>query len=139
MAILKKLKKGLKKAAKVAIPVGAALLAAKAFKNRGTDTGLTDGKFLASGAAGGASLAKQDRMAKAIKAMTSNDAYSDDTKPSNLGTMRSTPRKRNMYSPNDFGLGPYDGAKKGGSAGKDFGKKKKSMGKALRGGGKVMR
>ena len=139
MAILKKLKKGLKKAAKVAIPVGAALLAAKAFKNRGTDTGLTDGKFLASGAAGGASLAKQDRQAKAIRAMTSNDAYSDDTKPSNLGTMRSTPRKRNMYSPNDFGLGPYDGAKKGGSAGKDFGKKKKSMGKALRGGGKVIR
>ena len=139
MAILKKLKRGLKKAAKVAIPVGAALLAARAFKNRGTDTGLTDGKFLASGAAGGASLAKQDRMAKAIKAMTSNDAYSDDTKPSNLGTMRSTPRKRNMYSPNDFGLGPYDGAKKGGSAGKDFGKKKKSMGKALRGGGKVIR
>ena len=141
MGILKKLKRGLKKAAKVAVPVGAALLAAKAFKNRGTDTGLTDGKFLASGAAGGASLAKQDRMAKAIKAMTSNDAYSDDTKPSNLGTMRSTPRKRNMYSPNDFGLGPYDGAKKGGSAGKDFGKKSKpkSMGKALRGGGKVIR
>jgi len=139
MAILKKLKKGLKKAAKVAIPVGAALLAARAFKNKGTDTGLTDGKFLASGAAGGASLAKQDRMAKAVKAMTSNNAYSDDTKPSNLGTMRSTPRKRNMYSGDDFGLGPYDGAKKGGSAGKDFGKKKKSMGKALRGGGKVIR
>jgi len=32
MAILKKLKKGLKKAAKVAIPVGAALLAAKGIK-----------------------------------------------------------------------------------------------------------
>ena len=32
MAILKKLKRGLKKAAKVAIPVGAALLAAKALK-----------------------------------------------------------------------------------------------------------
>ena len=148
MAILKKLKRGLKKAAKVAIPVGAALLAARALKRRNTDTGLSgtsdyspnkeDG-FLASAAAGGASLAKQDRQAKAIKAMTSNDAYSDDTKPSNLGTMRSTPRKRNMYSPNDFGLGPYDGAKKGGSAGKDFGKKKKSIGKALRGGGKVMR
>ena len=134
MAILKKLKKGLKKAAKVAIPVGAALLAAKAFKNRGTDTGLTDGKFLASGAAGGASLAKQDRMAKAIKAMTSNDAYSDDTKPSNLGTMRSTPRKRNMYSPGD-GLDSY--MAKGGRAGKKS--KPKSMGKALRGGGKVMR
>jgi hypothetical protein len=134
MGILKKLKKGLKKAAKVAVPVGAALLAAKALKGRGTDTGLTDGKFLASGAAGGASLAKQDRMAKAIKAMTSNDAYSDDTKPSNLGTMRSTPRKRNMYSPGD-GLDSY--MAKGGRAGKKS--KPKSIGKALRGGGKVMR
>ena len=134
MGILKKLKKGLKKVAKVAVPVGAALLAAKALKGRGTDTGLTDGKFLASGAAGGASLAKQDRMAKAIKAMTSNDAYSDDTKPSNLGTMRSTPRKRNMYSPGD-GLDSY--MAKGGRAGKKS--KPKSMGKALRGGGKVMR
>ena len=134
MGILKKLKKGLKKAAKVAVPVGAALLAAKALKGRGTDTGLTDGKFLASGAAGGASLAKQDRMAKAIKAMTSNDAYSDDTKPSNLGTMRSTPRKRNMYSPGD-GLDSY--MAKGGRAVKKS--KPKSIGKALRGGGKVMR
>ena len=136
MAILKKLKKGLKKAAKVAIPVGAALLAARAFKNRGTDTGLTDGKFLASGAAGGASLAKQDRMAKAIKAMTSNDAYSDDTKPSNLGTMRSTPRKRNMYSPGD-GLDSY--MAKGGRAGLKGGGKVKGCGKALRGFGKAMK
>jgi hypothetical protein len=129
MGILKKLKKGLKKAAKVAVPVGAALLAAKALKGRGTDTGLTDGKFLASGAAGGASLAKQDRMAKAIKAMTSNDAYSDDTKPSNLGTMRSTPRKRNMYSPGD-GLDSY--MAKGGRAGL------KGGGKAVRGVSKIL-
>jgi hypothetical protein len=134
MGILKKIKRGLKKVAKPALGIGAALLAAKALKGRGTDTGLTDGKFLASGAAGGASLAKQDRMAKAIKAMTSNDAYSDDTKPSNLGTMRSTPRKRNMYSPGD-GLDSY--MAKGGRAGKKS--KPKSMGKALRGGGKVMR
>ena len=34
MAILKKLKKGLKKAAKFAVPVGAALLAAKGMKKR---------------------------------------------------------------------------------------------------------
>ena len=136
MGILKKLKKGLKKAAKVAVPVGAALLAAKALKGRGTDTGLTDGKFLASGAAGGASLAKQDRMAKAIKAMTSNDAYSDDTKPSNLGTMRSTPRKRNMYSPGD-GLDSY--MAKGGRAGLKGGGKVKGCGKALRGFGKAMK
>ena len=148
MAILKKLKKGLKKAAKVAIPVGAALLAARALKRRNTDTGLSatsdyspnkDDGFLASGAAGGASLAKQDRRAKAIQAMTSNDAYSDDTKPSNLGTMRSTPRKRNMYSPNNFGLGPYDGAKDGGRIGKKSGGKVRGCGIAKRGLGRAMK
>ena len=131
MAILKKLKKGLKKAAKVAIPVGAAFLAAKAMKNKKdkADLGSTeDGK-------GGI-----DTILKAKQAMTSNDAYNDDTMPGNLSkNMGMKPKRRNMYSPNDFGLGPYDGAKKGGSAGKDFGKKKKSMGKALRGGGRVMR
>ena len=129
MAILKK---GLKKAAKVAIPVGAALLAARAFKNKGTDTGLTDGKFLASGAAGGASLAKQDRMAKAIKAMTSNKAYNDDTMPA-TGNMYGdgNPKNRNV----SYAL------KSGGRAGyKSGGKSKpKSIGKALRGGGKVIR
>ena len=50
-------------------------------------------------------------------------------------------RTRNMYSPNDFGLGPYDGAKKGGRAGKDFGtrgvgKAKKGFGRAMKKGGK---
>ena len=132
MGILKKIKKGLKKVAKPAALVGAALLAAKALKRRNTDTGLSgtsdyspnkDDGFLASAAAGGASLAKQDRQAKAIKAMTSNDAYSDDTKPSNLGTMRSTPKKRNMYSSGD-GLDSY--MAKGGRAG-------------LKGGGKAVR
>jgi len=136
--MLKKLKKGLKKAAKFAIPVGAALLAARALKRRNTDTGLSgtsdyspnkDDGFLASAAAGGASLAKQDRQAKAIRAMTSNDAYSDDTKPSNLGTMRST---RKQFMP-----GVVDYMAKGGRAGKKS--KPKSMGKALRGGGKVIR
>ena len=133
MAILKKLKKGLKKAAKVAIPVGAALLAAKAFKNRGTDTGLTDGKFLASGAAGGASLAKQDRMAKAVKAMTSNDAYNDDTMPMNLSKTAGKTGSRKIPQI-AYGQQMY---KSGGRAGKKS--KPKSMGKALRGGGKVMR
>ena len=133
MAILKKLKKGLKKAAKVAIPVGAALLAAKAFKNRGTDTGLTDGKFLASGAAGGASLAKQDRMAKAVKAMTSNDAYNDDTMPMNLSKTAGKTGSRKIPQI-AYGQQMY---KSGGSAGKKS--KPKSIGKALRGGGKVMR
>ena len=147
MAILKKLKKGLQKAAKVAIPVGAALLAARALKRRNTDTGLSgtsdyspnkDDGFLASAAAGGPSLAKQARQATAIRAMKSNTAYSDDTKPSNLGTMRSTPRKRNMYSPNDFGLGPF-AAKDGGRAKHKSGGKVKGCGIAKRGLGRAMK
>ena len=145
MGILKKIKKGLKKVAKPAALVGAALLAAKALKRRNTDTGLSgtsdyspnkDDGFLASAAAGGASLAKQDRQAKAIKAMTSNDAYSDDTKPSNLGTMRSTPKKRNMYSPGD-GLDSY--MAKGGRAGLKGGGKVKGCGIAKRGLGRAMK
>ena len=119
MGILKKIKKGLKKVAKPAAAIGAAYLASKALKNKGTDS----------------------TTASAIKAMTSNDAYSDDTMPGNLSkNMGMKPKKRNMYSPNDFGLGPYDGAKDGGRIGKKSGGSvKKSMGKALRGGGKVMR
>ena len=132
MGILKKLKKGLKNTAKVAVPVGAALLAAKALKGRGTDTGLTDGKFLASGAAGGASLAKQDRMAKAVKAMTSNDAYSDDTMPSNLSRNMGIKRK-------EFMPGIVDYKAKGGRAGLKGGGKVKGCGKALRGFGKAMK
>jgi hypothetical protein len=150
MAILKKLKKGLKKAAKVAIPVGAALLAARALKRRNTDTGLSgtsdyspnkDDGFLASGAAGGASLAKQDRQAKAIKAMTSNDAYSDDTKPSNLGTMRS--RRGTVLGKlgiNRFDDGNmYQGAKDGGRIGKKSGGKVRGCGIAKRGLGRAMK
>ena len=145
MAILKKLKKGLKKAAKVAIPVGAALLAARALKRRNTDTGLSgtsdyspnkDDGFLASGAAGGASLAKQDRQAKAIRAMTSNDAYSDDTKPANLGNMRSTPRKRNMYPQIAYG---QQFMAKGGRAKHKSGGKVRGCGIAKRGLGRAMK
>ena len=72
MAILKKLKKGLKKAAKVAIPVGAALLAARAMKNKKLLGATEDGK-------GGI-----DTTRRALQAMTSNDAYSDDTMPAML-------------------------------------------------------
>jgi len=146
MAILKKLKKGLKKAAKVAIPVGAALLAARALKRRKTDTGLSgtsdyspnkDDGFLASGAAGGASLAKQDRQAKAIKAMTSNDAYSDDTMPSNLSKSMGRRRDSILASPVINKITDYYGEslKKGGRVGKKS--KPKSGGKALRGYGRA--
>ena len=148
--ILKKLRKGLGKAAKVAIPVGAALLAARALKRRKTDTGLSgeaeysespDSGFLASGAAGGATLAKQDRMAKAIKAMTSNNAYSDDTKPSNLGTMRS--RRGTVLGKlgiNRFDDGNmYQPAKNGGRIGKKSGGRVKGCGIAKRGLGRAMK
>ena len=133
MGILKKIKKGLKKVAKPALGIGAALLAARALKGKGIDSGLSAGKkFLASGAAGSASLAKQDRMAKAIKAMTSNKAYNDDTMPA-TGNMYGdgNPKNRNV----SYAL------KSGGRAGyKSGGKSKpKSIGKALRGGGKVIR
>ena len=67
-----------------------------------------------------------------------------DAMPGNLSSdmgMGMKRRTRNMYSPNDFGLGPYDGAKKGGRAGKDFGKRgvgkaKRGFGRALKGGKK---
>ena len=129
MGILKKIKKTLKKVAKPALGIGAALLAAKAMKNKADLAGTEDGK-------GGI-----DTTRRALQAMTSNDAYNDDTMPGNLSrNMGMKPKKRNMYSPNDFGLGPYDGAKDGGRIGKKSGGSvKKSMGKALRGGGKVMR
>ena len=126
-----KIKKLLKKVGKAALIGGAGYMAAKGLSNA------KNKKLLGETEDGKGGI---DTILKAKQAMTSNNAYSDDTKPSNLGTMRSTPRKRNMYSPNDFGLGPYDGAKNGGRIGKKSGGSvKKSMGKALRGGGKVMR
>ena len=130
---MSKIKKLLKKVGKAALIGGGAYLAAKGLGGKKTDSGLSAGKkFLASGAAGSASLAKQDRMAKAIKAMTSNKAYNDDTMPA-TGNMYGdgNPKNRNV----SYAL------KSGGRAGyKSGGKSKpKSIGKALRGGGKVMR
>ena len=118
MGILKKLKKGLKKVAKPALGIGAALLAAKAMKNKADLAGTEDGK-------GGI-----DTTRRALQAMTSNDAYNDDTMPGNLS--RNMGQKRKQFMP---GIVNY--MAKGGSAGKKT--KPKSIGKALRGGGKVMR
>ena len=118
----KKLKKLLKTVGKVggAIMLGKALMGGRK---------KSDG-FLSSGAAGGARLPKGDRNAMAIKAMTSNDAYNDDTMPGNLS--RDMGQKRKQFMP-----GIVDYMSKGGRAGKKS--KPKSIGKALRGGGKVMR
>ena len=136
---MSKLKKLVKKLGKGALIGGGAYALSKGLRRK-TDTGLTDGKFLTSGAAGGARLAKQDRLAKAIKAMTTNDAYSDDTMPGML--TKDMGRKRRgsiLANPEINRMTDYYGEslKKGGRAGKKS--KPKSIGKALRGGGKVMR
>ena len=65
------LKKKLKKVGKAAAIAGAAYLASKAMA----------GKFLSSGAAGGARLPKGDSMARAKKLLTSNSAYKGVTVP----------------------------------------------------------
>ena len=125
MGILKKIKKGLKKVAKPALGIGAALLAARALKGKGMDTGLTDGKFLMSGAAGGA------RLPKAFSKANMRDiAGSGDVMTGNLSSDMG--QKRKQFMP-----GVVDYMSKGGRAGKKS--KPKSIGKALRGGGKVMR
>ena len=126
MGILKKIKKGLKKVAKPALGIGAALLAARALKGKGIDSGLSAGKkFLMSGAAGGARLPKPFR-----RATMKDIAGSGDVMPGNLsGDMG---QKRKQFMP-----GIVDYMSKGGRAGKKS--KPKSIGKALRGGGKVMR
>ena len=120
MAILKKLKKGLKKAAKVAIPVGAALLAARAMKNKKLLGATEDGK-------GGI-----DTTRRALQAMTSNDAYNDDTMPGNLS--RDMGMKRKQFMP-----GIVDYMAKGGRAGHKSGGKVKGCGIAKRGLGRAMK
>ena len=120
MAILKKLKKGLKKAAKVAIPVGAALLAARGMRNKGLLGATEDGK-------GGI-----DTTRRALQAMTSNDAYNDDTMPGNLS--RDMGIKRKQFMP-----GVVDYMAKGGRAGHKSGGKVKGCGIAKRGLGRAMK
>ena len=120
MAILKKLKKGLKKAAKFAIPVGAALLAAKGIKNKKLLGATEDGK-------GGI-----DTTRRALQAMTSNDAYNDDTMPGNLS--RDMGMKRKQFMP-----GIVDYMAKGGRAGHKSGGKVKGCGIAKRGLGRAMK
>ena len=126
MGILKKIKKGLKKVAKPALGIGAALLAARALKGKGIDSGLSAGKkFLMSGAAGGA------RLPKAFSRANMRDiAGSGDVMPGNLSSDMG--QKRKQFMP-----GVVDYMAKGGRAGKKS--KPKSIGKALRGGGKVIR
>ena len=120
----KKKKSKLKKFLKGAALAGAAALGAKALMgNKGT--GLTTGKFLFSPAAGGARY--NNPRAKALKAMTSNAAYSDQSMPGNLSANMGMNRK-------EFMPGIQDYYKKGGRVG--CGIAKKGFGRALKKGGK---
>ena len=120
----KKKKSRLKKFLKGAALAGAAALGAKALMgNKGT--GLTTGKFLFSPAAGGARY--NNPRAKALKAMTSNAAYSDQSMPGNLSANMGMNRK-------EFMPGIQDYYKKGGRVG--CGIAKKGFGRALKKGGK---
>ena len=126
MAILKKLKKGLKKAAKFAIPVGAALLAAKGMKNKKLLGATEDGK-------GGI-----DTTRRALQAMTSNDAYSDDTMPAMLSkNMGIRGRDSILAKPGINRIVDY--MAKGGRAGHKSGGKVRGCGIAKRGLGRAMK
>ena len=126
MAILKKLKKGLKKAAKVAIPVGAALLAARAMKNKKLLGATEDGK-------GGI-----DTTRRALQAMTSNDAYNDDTMPGMLSrNMGMKGRDSILAKPGINRIVDY--MAKGGRAGHKSGGKVRGCGIAKRGLGRAMK
>ena len=127
-----KIKKLLKKVGKAALVGGLGYAAMKGLGGKKTDSGLSKGKkFLMSGAAGGARLPKPFS-----RANMRDIAGSGDVMPGNLSKSAGAtgPKKKNMYSPGD-GLDSY--MAKGGRAVKKS--KPKSIGKALRGGGKVMR
>ena len=119
-----KIKKALKKIGKAALIGGAGYLAMKGLGKKKSDG------FLSSGAAGGARLPKGDRSARAIRAMTSNDAYNDDTMPGNLS--RDMGQKRKQFMPG-ISENMYDAtAAKGGRI-----VKTKGGGKAVRGLGRA--
>jgi hypothetical protein len=140
----KKKKSKLKKFLKGAALAGAAALGAKALMG---NKGMSD-KFLASGAAGGARLPKGDAFARARKLMTSNPAYGNEGYTDEI--RRRQPLGSRSTNPTEFLIGVGSdpiypgiqaGAKKGGRAGKDFGKRgvgkaKRGFGRALKGGKK---
>ena len=114
-----KLKRFLKKAA----PLLAAGLGAVALGRRGRNLGV-------SGA---------DKRAFTTDRAYTGGGYDDPIMTGGVGVKFN---RRNMYSPNDFGLGPYDGAKDGGRIGAKKGGRvgcgvaKKGFGKALKKGRK---
>ena len=73
-----------------------------------------------------------DTTSRALRAMTSNDAYNDDTMPGNLS--RNMGQKRKQFMP-----GIVDYMAKGGRAGHKSGGKVKGCGIAKRGLGRAMK
>ena len=146
MAILKKLKKGLKKAAKVAIPVGAAFLAAKAMKDRKAKKELGDTETTSRM---GSEFTKSTKptiaqVSNTPKKKATPKVYQDDIMKGGSGTKyvdkyEGTPLRRLQNSPlRTDGLGDMD-MKDGGRANYKSGGKVKGCGKALRGYGKAMK
>jgi len=108
-----KKKSKIKKALKNALLLGGAVLGGRAFMNRN---------------------ARASTNANAIKAMTSNDAYSDDSMPSNLSkNMGMYGRDSILAKPGINRMYDYygDGLKKGGRVG--CGKAKRGFGRAMKG------
>jgi len=143
MAILKKLKKGLKKAAKVAIPVGAALLAARAMKRRGemkdflaTEGGnKSDMRTYGPFSRGANYVSGPSKFVKSKTILGKPGINKMDTSEVDLDyTAPSTTKYRNM----DMGLSPF-AAKDGGRAGHKSGGKVKGCGIAKRGLGRAMK
>ena len=123
MAILKKLKKGLKKAAKVAIPVGAALLAARALKGKGE---MKD--FLKTEGGNKSDMRSYGPFSKGTNFLPGPSKFVRSK------TVLGAPGIDN-FDDGNF----YQGAKDGGRIGKKSGGKVKGCGKALRGFGKAMK
>ena len=125
-----KKKRSWKKKLGKALMAGAALAGGLALAKRARGT---SSPFLASGAAGGARLPKGDAFARARKAMTSNDAYSDQTMPAHLSnTMGNTRTGSVLASPRwgNWDANYMPAYKKGGSV-KGGGKAKRGLGRAF--------
>ena len=127
----KKKKSKLKKFLKGAALAGAAALGAKALMGKkGINTGLTDGKFLMSGAAGGARLPKAFSRANMRDIAGSGDVMPDNiTNSMGMDRVIMGPGTSNPRRP---GIGNY--YKKGGRVG--CGVAKKGFGRAMKKGGK---
>ena len=123
MAILKKLKKGLKKAAKVAIPVGAALLAARAMKRKGE---MKD--FLATEGGDKSDMRDYGPFSKGTGPVNAPSKFTRSK------TVLGAPRI-DKFDDGNF----YQGAKDGGRIGKKSGGKVKGCGIAKRGLGRAMK